>query len=90
MALTVERLRQLLARTKMIKPAPRPIVLPDPTEVRLKLDRTVLRPVVGACDSCAHAADAFSNPGKTFCIVQAVVKRAAAVKAAPMPETEAR
>ncbi len=44
MPLTAERKRQLLALALKIKPAPRPIVLPDPTSVRLKLDRTVLRP----------------------------------------------
>ena len=44
MPLTAEQVRQLLARALKIKPAPRPVVLPDPTEVRLKLDRTVLRP----------------------------------------------
>ena len=47
MTASAQRRRQLLAWALKIKPAPRPVTLPDPTEVRLKLDRTVLRsPVV--------------------------------------------
>jgi hypothetical protein len=40
--LSAERVRQLLSLCGNIKPAPRPIVVPDPTEVRLELDRRLL------------------------------------------------
>jgi hypothetical protein len=42
-AVSAERVRQLLAWRDKIKPAPRPIVMPDPTEIRLQLDRVFAR-----------------------------------------------
>jgi hypothetical protein len=42
-AVSAERVRQLLACRDKIKPAPRPVVLPDPTRVRLELDRVFAR-----------------------------------------------
>lgn len=40
---TAERVRQLLAWRGKIKPVRCPIVLPEPTEVRLELDRVFAR-----------------------------------------------
>jgi hypothetical protein len=42
-ALTAERVNQLLSYVGKIKPSPRPVVLPDQTKVRLELDRIFAR-----------------------------------------------